>query len=237
MFRRVSEKLSKLPNNGGKPIIRLLDNVSNVDDFIYTRGKSIYFNPAYFNFLSKNAPSLNSVMDRLDLLFTEEIIHLASLNLLTNQEVNDIYNELTDKEIKAVNKLYTKGDITKLSKENLVHEYIRIIAQDIIQGKTSELYVGKNYENRSALYKFLVKLFNFVLDAYNSKPNTNASKIAINRITNFINTKSNFADTLWNENKDVILSNNSDTTYEVFNQMYQEFGLDFINDFINKCKK
>lgn len=40
---------------------------------------------------------------------------------------------------------------------------------------------------------------------------------------------------LWNENKDLLESN--DMNEESFNQMYNEFGEDFIIDYITKCKK
>ena len=39
---------------------------------------------------------------------------------------------------------------------------------------------------------------------------------------------------LWNENKDLLESNGMNE--ESFNQMYNEFGEDFIRDYIKKCK-
>lgn len=43
--------------------------------------------------------------------------------------------------------------------------------------------------------------------------------------------------TLWNENKDVILSKNPDTTFEVIKQGYEENGLEWVKKFIDDCKK
>ena len=89
---------------------------------------------------------------------------------------------MSEKEKEHVNKIYNKNG--KLSKEGLVDEYIRMIIQDRLTGKTSENFV---LQPKSEALKFIQKLFNYLRKMFLNKSINSATSKNVDKIINYIN--------------------------------------------------
>lgn len=124
--------------------------------------------------------SFEDVEKLLDVVSSEELIHLIADYLIDEKDVNDIYNEISE-----ANKDYIKiiyGSDQEMSKDSIVHEYIRMRVQHEVLGKTSELVyqeVGK------AEKSFMEKFAKFLLDLL-QRVVSPLSEIKIRSIVNFI---------------------------------------------------
>ena len=115
----------------------------------------------------------------------EEIIHLYADHILDHQDIDNIYNEMTEKDIEQIKKIYGNSSIQK---ENIVHEYVRMVVQQRVFGKTTE-YETFTLSNELMLFfeKLLERLNDFLSTIIGS---TNTQK-AIEDVINF--TKGNFS--------------------------------------------
>ena len=118
----------------------------------------------------------------------EEIIHLYADYILDHQDIDNIYNEMTEKDIEQIKKIYGNSSIQK---ENIVHEYVRMVVQQRVFGKTTE-YETFTLSNELMLFfeKLLERLNDFLSTIIGS---TNTQK-AIEDVINF--TKGNFSEEL-----------------------------------------
>ena len=118
----------------------------------------------------------------------EEIIHLYADHILDHQDIDNIYNEMTEKDIEQIKKIYGNSSIQK---ENIVHEYVRMVVQQRVFGKTTE-YETFTLSNELMLFfeKLLERLNDFLSTIIGS---TNTQK-AIEDVINF--TKGNFSEEL-----------------------------------------
>lgn len=154
----------------------------NKDEFISATKDKLQINPYKLAYHFRNAPSLNHIINDVESLLLEEHIHMVNFNMLTKKDEQDILNEMSSITKSKVRELYP--DI--LSETELVHEYLRMIVQDMLTGRTTELV--QNFNN--SVIAFLRKVFSFIKNAFNKLPDTSITKQKVNEIYNYINNTS-----------------------------------------------
>ena len=112
----------------------------------------------------------------IEVILTEEAIHHTIDKLITDEEVDAIYNELSQEEIDRIKKMYDKPNLSNFL---VVHEYLRMIVQRKHLGFTSE----------SELYRKILnivhRLVEYLKDMFKNNPTAN---IVINRFDEFLKT-------------------------------------------------
>ena len=128
----------------------------------------------------KNVLNLTSTYEdfekAIEVILTEEAIHHTIDKLITDEEVDAIYNELSQEEIDRIKKMYDKPNLSNFL---VVHEYLRMIVQRKHLGFTSE----------SELYRKILnivhRLVEYLKDMFKNNPTAN---IVINRFDEFLKT-------------------------------------------------
>lgn len=177
VFKRIEQNLYKegyIGNGRIESSFLSLDFNSNKDYPASSTSKMITFNlnTFYKNFASK-LPFGESYL-YADRLLLEEYIHLIANNIVTQEEIDIIYKELSQKEKNKVKLLY-KNIVTK---EDLVHEYLRMVVQQKESGEITEF--GKNL-----LYKIFERAINFLMRAFDNKPIDSQTKKTVEDIIKF----------------------------------------------------
>jgi predicted kinase len=118
-------------------------NISLEDDtaYLYVDDKnSISINLYRIGQYMSKFKSFNDFQKDLENTLNEESIHLAITNLATDEEMKQVFNEMTPSQIKDVKEIY--GSIKSIRKEddkiNLAHEFIRMIIQNKYTSKITE---------------------------------------------------------------------------------------------------
>lgn len=121
---------------------------------------------------STEATSFEKLEEVLDIVAQEEAIHLFADYLLYPEDVNNIYKEMSAEDIKNIEEFYGKKN---LPKENVVHEYIRMIVQQRVFGKSTE-YATLTLNNATMLFfeKLLKRLQKFLSSLIGDKNTTSA---------------------------------------------------------------
>lgn len=108
--------------------------------------------------------------DLLDTMISEELIHLVSEKLATDNEVLEAYAELSQIDKLHIIQTYTHNiNETRtylLSPRQYVHEYVRMQIQKKVLGSTTE-------EKRTALAKIVDKVWNYLKDLLNNYTSLN----------------------------------------------------------------
>lgn len=131
-------------NNNVKIEIGYGENVP----LIFQSGDSIIINDSLINKIEWSD-------ELMDIVISEEVIHLVHDNIITEIENKQIYNELTENQIQQIQLAYG----SELTKKNIVKEYIRMHVQNILYGNVTEdvtLSFGK------VITKALKKALDFV---------------------------------------------------------------------------
>jgi hypothetical protein len=115
----------------------------------------------------------------------EEIIHLYADYILDHQDIDNIYNEMTEKDIEQIKKTYGNSSIQK---ENIVHEYVRMVVQQKVFGKTTEY---ETFTLSNALMSFFENLLERLNDFLSTIIGSTNTQKAIEDVINF--TKGNFS--------------------------------------------
>jgi len=164
-----------------------------------------------------NLNDFNSYSDlsdnQLDILLSEEVIHLVHANIISDDENKFVLESLSDKDRVKINNYYhsrtkTKIEDTTLTDYSLVQEYIRMAVQNYLFSKTSEdEMLNKIKLTVPSLYLKLVtvlsKIKQFILQKANNDIFT--SNI-VNRITELENYQ-NYT----NDNNQTVLPSNGQT--------------------------
>lgn len=72
--------------------------------------------------------------ETMDVVAEEEIIHLFADYLLDNEEIDAIYSEMTESDKNHIKSIYRNNNLIK---DQIVHEYLRMVVQQEVFGKTS----------------------------------------------------------------------------------------------------
>ena len=118
----------------------------------------------------------------------EEAIHLITEEITTQEDIDKIYNELSESDIKEIKDIYGSES---LSKEGIVYEYLRMVVQNKIFGTTTEIEVAKITQTvMDVLRKLIKRLIGFLT----TRAPGNFTQTIINDIYNF--TKGNISEEL-----------------------------------------
>jgi hypothetical protein len=132
----------------------------------------------------KDNVSYKNVLDKVKITINEELIHLIAHNLTSKEDIDKIFNELSDNDKLLIKTLYGQED---LSKDQLVHEFLRMKVQQELLNTTSEEVKAKSdlqTKNKEALKNWFNKIIEFV-SSYLPKLSTTTSKQIVNNIINF----------------------------------------------------
>jgi len=137
---------------------------------------------------SLKTPSFEKFENLINAVAQEEIIHLYADYLLDYQDIDNIYNEMTEKDINQIKKIYGNSSIQK---ENIVHEYVRMVVQQRVFGKTTEY---ETFTLSNAIMSFFGNLLEELNDFLNRIIGSTNTQKAIEDVINF--TKGNFSEEL-----------------------------------------
>ena len=147
--------------------------------------------------------------DHLDSLLSEEVIHLVYNNIITDAEKKDLFNSLSQKEIKKINQYYFTDPDTQntLNDFQVGSEYIRMAVQQYLFNKTSEDDMLNTIKDKAPniynkIITALIKIKKFIINKISSDKFTTE---LVNRITKLedYNTYSNN-----NQNSNSLLPSN-----------------------------
>jgi len=134
---------------------------------------------------SLKTPSFEKFENLINTVAQEEIIHLYADYLLDYQDIDNIYNEMTEKDINQIKKIYGN---TSIQKENIVHEYVRMVVQQRVFGRTTEY---ETFTLSNAIMSFFENLLEELNDFLNRIIGSTNTQKAIEDVINF--TKGNFS--------------------------------------------
>jgi hypothetical protein len=134
---------------------------------------------------SLKTPTFEKFENLINTVAQEEIIHLYADYLLDHQDLDNIYNEMTEKDIKQIKKIYGNSVIQK---ENIVHEYVRMVVQQKVFGRTTEY---ESFTLSNAIMSFFENLIEELNDFLSTIIGSTNTKKAIEDVINF--TKGNFS--------------------------------------------
>jgi hypothetical protein len=127
-------------------------------------------------------PSARAAVDGF---LAEEIIHSAALQVATDSDVEAVWASLSDKEKKATERSYNRRkNLKNLTPITLGHEYLRMVIQERMFGKTTEQVELRITE---PVKKFLRKLLNFIKEAFGKKPENDIARQLVSRIESALN--------------------------------------------------
>ena len=113
--------------------------------------------------------------EHLDSLLSEEIIHLVYNNIITDVEKKELFNSLSQKEIKKINQYYFTDPNTQntLNDFQVGSEYIRMAVQQYLFNKTSEDDMLKTIKDKvpniyNKIITALIKIKKFILNKISS---------------------------------------------------------------------
>jgi len=133
-------------------------------------------------------PSFEKFENLINTVAQEEVIHLYADYILDHQDIDNIYNEMTEKDIEQIKKIYGNSSIQK---ENIVHEYVRMVVQQRVFGKTTEY---ETFTLSNAIMSFFENLLERLNDFLSTIIGSTNTQKAIEDIINF--TKGNFSEEL-----------------------------------------
>jgi hypothetical protein len=170
-----------LEKSGQKPKLLIVEDNKKQDPFYQYNNVIILGKKQLQNIISQS--SLFGI-DKLEELFQsvaqEEAIHLFADYLLDKPKIDKIYEEISEKDIIQIKEIYG----TNLSKENVVHEYVRMAVQQHVFNKTTE-YVKFSLSNEFlSLFADILKQINNFLKRIIGRDTTQK---AIQDVINFTN--------------------------------------------------
>jgi hypothetical protein len=163
----------------GRNYIRI-ENAHNKPG-VYVTERNLFINihqifmPSLYRF-----ESAEDFIKGVEIILSEELIHLAALSLVTSEEMDQIYKELSRDEIRYIKSIYRSHNDNP---ETIVDEYIRMMIQQDIFGTftENELRAGTKDRKPTSSRTFLGKLMKFLVDVFKSKPDRLAARV-IDRI-------------------------------------------------------
>ena len=145
--------------------------------------KTIIIDPFVLTSLLTNN-DVNYFADYIESALLEELIHVKAYEKLNSELIEIIYNELSENDINIITKYYRLNQNNKkLTKSQLVNEYIRQIVQNQLFGKTTELDVANLNNFLKSFIYFLKSLFQDILNIYTNKKGSIGNK-TIDEIVN-----------------------------------------------------
>lgn len=122
-------------------------------------------NGIYLNFSTQlnrgfNFSTYEDFERALELLLTEEVIHNVVGHIATNEELEQVYDELSDEQIKAISEIYPMTSPTKILVAN---EYLRMIIQERKFNTITEEQL------RNIISKIIRKIINYLKQMFTPK--------------------------------------------------------------------
>lgn len=116
-----------------------------------------------------------------DSMLIEEVIHAAASRLATRPEIEQVWNKLSDEERAKVNEFYDQEKTLDkpLDAFNGGHEYIRIILQERLAGRPTEL---SKFSISDVAKNILRKLLSELKSLFGAKPKNDFAREVIDRI-------------------------------------------------------
>jgi hypothetical protein len=136
-----------------------------------------------------NYERLEDLVNNLESVLDEEIIHSIADKILTKEDVSNIYNELTAFEKQKIKQYYLgrnddKGD---LSEHQLVHEYLRVVTQQELFNQTTE----DTYRIRlvQSAIDFFKRLLNEIVNLFRNRIDNPLAKRAVENIRSILSSE------------------------------------------------
>lgn len=117
----------------------------------------------YKNYIVIGLKQLNNIVDDemsieqyeslIKALADEEAIHLIAEKVTTKEDINTIYKELSKSDIVKIKNIYNNDSI---SKENIVHEYLRMVVQHKLFNTTTEIEIKNITETVKKILKKVI---------------------------------------------------------------------------------
>lgn len=164
--RLVVDNFIKIENSIGAPLYYVEDGAFHIN--IVKLAKEIEKFDNYEDFIKAT-----------ELVLTEEVIHLVALAKASNEEMMQIYNELTTNEKIEFKKTYRTNDPILVA-----HEYVRTIIQEDIFGTSTARELNPTEKS------VITKALEYIINLFRSNPNR-YSTVVINRIKQYIDSSKN----------------------------------------------
>lgn len=168
--------------------IQIDQNNNDTSDILYTQGNIIHINPVGIAITPQYFPSKEKYLLWVETALNEEFYHIVEHHLLTEEDINNIYSELSQEDIKKSESYYRLNKLTpqdeRFPKEIAVKEYLRQLWQKEVLGITSEEVQPTGLFQ--SVKNFLAKVFDFIFEEYNKKSEDSFTKSNYNRIKSFI---------------------------------------------------
>jgi hypothetical protein len=169
--------------------IRIVITKNNLkDNPFYQYNNAVVIGLKQLNDFVLNKWSLEQLETIVRTVADEEAIHLITEEVTTQEDIDKIYSELSEADIKEIKDIYGSES---LSKEGVVYEYLRMVVQNKIFGTTTEIEVAKITQTvMDVLRKLIKRLIGFLT----TRAPGNFTQTIINDIYNF--TKGNISEEL-----------------------------------------
>lgn len=118
----------------------------------------------------------------------EESIHLFAEYLLSKETVDNIYSEMSEKDIQKIKDIYENEN---LDKNGIVHEYVRMVVQQHVFNSTTE---QEKVKLTNSVLDFISKMINEIQQFLSEIIGQNNTQKTIEDVINF--TKGNFSEEL-----------------------------------------
>lgn len=183
----IGKLFQRAANKSGNPRgrIRIYYNENPESGLLNAGGGAISINAYKLGQRLKEFGGEKRFMEWLESALGEEVIHLATARVTTDQELSEVYDEMTDEQRQAVKNLYKNQD---LNPGQVAMEFIRQVFQEKIFGTATELFKPKE----SALSKIrdiARKTLAFIKRTFSGADSNRKAKEIMDRMQAFIDGK------------------------------------------------
>ena len=192
LFKYIKEKFGQLESDGSKQSgIRFIDQ-SELPPLFVSNGY-IYVNRSFYQYI--NTLNIANLDEYLEISLSEELIHLVTDNLMTNEEYLNILAEIPSSVRQKVQVLYPSVNFEDpVNSLTLIDEYLRMLIQESIFGKTTELVKSQSSEGLSLLERAWEFIKGFLRSNYDKSPFTAS---VVNKSLSFISESQRTAPTYY----------------------------------------
>ena len=147
---------------------------------LYFDEDRVVINLAKIKILVNRFDTYEDFVNGIDLVLSEEIIHAVTKVKVSEYKIDQLYEELTPKEIESLGKVYTFNQETPIEKRRaVVYEYLRMIVQEDLFDTITE------GEFKRTVFSIFRDVINYLVSVFKDNP-TRELNTVVDTIENFI---------------------------------------------------
>lgn len=147
---------------------------------LYFDEDRVVINLAKIKILVNRFDTYEDFVNGIDLVLSEEIIHAITKVKVPEYKIDQLYEELTSKEIESLGKVYTFNQEIPIEKRRaVVYEYLRMIVQNDLFNTITE------GEFKRTVFSIFKDVINYLVSVFKDNP-TRELNIVVDTIENFI---------------------------------------------------